>query len=184
MEIELTTLDRGPSTARNVTFYFRKEFNVTTAQLNALEGDDPFYQILLGLQRDDGAVVYINGKELYRDNMPAGEIKWSTLATSSAGGTSETKFFESSPEGTGTLVSGKNVVAVEVHQSSPGSSDAGFNMSMSALMLHPVMVYLFHLKRLPLKMQVRDQHSLRRALILTMTLVGLVVTEMALVVDL
>ena len=133
----LTTLDRGPSSARNVTFYFRKEFNVTTAQLNSLEGDDPFYQILLGLQRDDGAVVYINGKELYRDNMPAGEIKWSTLATSSAGGTSETKFFESSPEGTGTLVSGKNVVAVEVHQSSPGSSDAGFNMSMSAFNVAP-----------------------------------------------
>ena len=63
----LTTLDRGPSTARNVTFYFRKEFNVTSAQLNSLEGDDPFYQILLGLQRDDGAVIYINGQELHRD---------------------------------------------------------------------------------------------------------------------
>ena len=133
----LTTLDRGPSTARNVTFYFRKAFNVTSAQLNSLEGDDPFYQILLGLQRDDGAVIYINGKELYRDNMPTGEITWSTLATSSAGGTSETKFFESSPEGTGTLVSGRNVVAVEVHQSSPGSSDAGFNMSMSAFNVAP-----------------------------------------------
>ena len=133
----LTTLDRGPSTARNVTFYFRKAFNVTSAQLNSLEGDDPFYQILLGLQRDDGAVIYINGQELHRDNMPSGEITWSTLATSSAGGTSELKFFESSPEGTGKLVSGKNVIAVEVHQSSPGSSDAGFNMWMSAFNVAP-----------------------------------------------
>ena len=61
----VTTLDRGPSSARNVTFYFRKEFNVTSAELNSLEGDDPFYQILLGIQRDDGAVIYINGQELY-----------------------------------------------------------------------------------------------------------------------
>ena len=45
--------------------------------------------------------------------MPAGEITWSTLATSSAGGTSELRFFEASPEGTGKLVSGKNVIAVE-----------------------------------------------------------------------
>ena len=64
--------------------------------------------------------------------MPAGEITWNTLATSSAGGTSETKFFEASPEGAGTLVSGKNVIVVEVHQSGPGVSDAGFNMWMSA----------------------------------------------------
>lgn len=133
----LTTLNRGPSSARNVTFYFRKEFNVTTAQLNSLEGDDPFYQILIGLVRDDGAVIYINGVELYRDNMPAGEIKWSTLASGSAGGTSETRFFEASPEGTGKLVAGKNVVAVEVHQSSPGSSDAGFNLWMSAFNVAP-----------------------------------------------
>ncbi|MCH2026638.1 MAG: hypothetical protein MK172_12935, partial [Verrucomicrobiales bacterium] len=133
----VTTLDRGPSSARNVTFYFRKEFNVTSAELNSLEGDDPFYQILLGIQRDDGAVIYINGEELHRENMPAGEIKWSTLASSSAGGTSETRFYESSPEGTGKLVSGRNVIAVEIHQSSPGSSDAGFNMWMSAFNVAP-----------------------------------------------
>ena len=127
-----TTLNRGPSTARNVTFYFRKEFNVTSAQLNFIEGDDSFYQIPLGLQRDDGAVIYINGQELYRDNMPAGEITWNTLATSSANGINAMKFFEASPEGTGTLVSGKNVIAVEVHQSFPNSTSAGFNMWMSA----------------------------------------------------
>jgi len=133
----VTTLDRGPSSSRNVTFYFRKEFNVTSAELNSLEGDDPFYQILLAIQRDDGAVIYINGEELYRENMPAGEIKWSTLASSSAGGTSETRFYEASPEGTGKLVSGRNVVAVEIHQSSPGSSDAGFNIWMSAFNVAP-----------------------------------------------
>lgn len=133
----VTTLDRGPSSSRNITFYFRKEFNVTTAQLNSLEGDDPFYQILVGIVRDDGAVIYINGDELYRENMPAGNIKWSTLASSSAGGTSETRFYDSSPEGTGKLVSGRNIVAVELHQSSPGSSDAGFNMWMSAFNVAP-----------------------------------------------
>ena len=37
----------------------------------------------LKLLRDDGAVVYLNGTEVYRNNMPSGSISSSTLASSS-----------------------------------------------------------------------------------------------------
>ena len=58
--------------------------------------------------------------------MPTGEITWSTLATSSAGGTSETKFLKPLLKGQNIGIEGKNVIVVEVRtQSGPGSSDAG-----------------------------------------------------------
>src|SRR5215213_7851051 len=47
-----------------ITTYFRKSFTVANPA--------DFNSLTLDILRDDGAVVYLNGTEIYRNNMPAG----------------------------------------------------------------------------------------------------------------
>ncbi|MBM4367569.1 MAG: hypothetical protein FJ102_15260 [Deltaproteobacteria bacterium] len=76
----------------------------------------------VGIRRDDGAVVYLNGTEAFRTNVSEGPVDASTLASSSAGSYNETAYFEF-PVDTSLLVEGDNLVAVEVHQHAATSSD-------------------------------------------------------------
>jgi hypothetical protein len=102
------------------TFYFRKVFNVP----------DPttYTNLVILLRRDDGAVVYINGTEVFRSNM-TNDVGVPILYTDFAGGAtgSETAFnvTNASPS---VLVPGQNIIAVEVHQQSPDSSDVSFEL--------------------------------------------------------
>lgn len=84
----------------------------------------------IGLLRDDGAVVYVNGEEVIRSNLPEGSLSPDTLAQEAVGGSSETAVwpFELDPA---LLVEGDNVIAVEVHQAAPTSSDLGFDLSLT-----------------------------------------------------
>lgn len=122
---EVTTLSYG-SDAQNRyrTTWFRQTFNVT----------DPsaFDALRVDLQRDDGAVVYLNGVELLRDNLPSGVIAPSTFATAAIGGTDETAW-QSFTVPAWALLSGANVLAVEMHQSAANSSDLGFDLRLSGL---------------------------------------------------
>jgi hypothetical protein len=114
---EATVVSYGGNTAnRHPTTYFRRSFVNGGASLGNLS---------LGLLRDDGAVVYINGQEVLRDNMPAGTIEYQTLAASTVGGAAESTFypFALSPS---VLVTGTNVMAVEIHQRALDSSDLSF----------------------------------------------------------
>lgn len=107
----------GNNTNRYPTTYFRNSFVVNTGT--------SLGNLSLGLLRDDGAVVYLNGQEVLRDNMPAGTIEYQTLASSTVGGAAESTFypFVLSPS---MLVTGINVMAVEVHQRALDSSDLSF----------------------------------------------------------
>ena len=88
-----------------ITYYFRKHFNIDNpAIVRSLE---------LALKRDDGAVVYLNGTEIVRANMPEGEINFDTETFDSGDDGENFHRFEVSPEH---LVAGDNVIAVEVHQ--------------------------------------------------------------------
>lgn len=104
-----------------ITTYFRKTFNVTS--LNTYNG------FTMNLVRDDGVVVYINGAEVARDNMPGGTPAHSTQASAAISGAGETTpiTFNLSPCN---FVEGINTIAVEMHQSDPGSSDLSFNMEL------------------------------------------------------
>ena len=88
-------------------------------------------QVILQVVRDDGVVVYLNGIELMRDNMPAGDITAETTASSAVGSVEESEWFrlEISPD---SLIDGTNVLAVEVHQSSRTSSDISFDLTLQA----------------------------------------------------
>lgn len=87
-------------------------------------------ELVLLLRCDDGAVVYLNGEEIHRRNMPSGTITEDTLASVTVSGSDENLYFEVevSPSA---LQSGENVVAVEVHQASSSSSDLTFDLSMA-----------------------------------------------------
>lgn len=107
----------------SITYYFRKHFNVVDAgTINYLK---------LDLVRDDGAVVYINGNEVLRSNMPNGTLDYLTAAATNVSGTDETDSRSVIITGEH-LVDGDNVIAVEVHQDLPSSSDVGFDLALTA----------------------------------------------------
>ena len=119
---EVTTVGFGPDTNNKfITTYFRRAFSVTSAAA--------FNALTLRLMRDDGAVVYINGVEVWRTNMPTGTISSSTLASVAIGGADESAFVQTtlSPS---LLVNGANVLAVELHQSGGTSTDISFDLQL------------------------------------------------------
>ncbi len=121
---EVTQVGYGPDSERkHITTYFRSRFE--------LEDPDKISSIEIRLQRDDGAVIYLNGKEIVRDNMPASEISYETLALQVVGRDNEARFFTHRIEAP-PLRPGWNVVAAEVHQQTPSSSDLGFDLEIAA----------------------------------------------------
>lgn len=120
---EATVINYGPSaTGKYVTTYFRRSFNVADASA--------YTSLTLRLLRDDGAVVYLNGAEVFRSNMPAGTISFTTLASSALSAPAESTFVQTSLSPT-SLVNGANVVAVEIHQANGTSSDVSFDLELT-----------------------------------------------------
>jgi hypothetical protein len=117
-----TVVGFGPNSAsKYITTYFRRSFSVTGARnIVSLTGR---------LLRDDGAVVYLNGSEIYRANMPPGTVNYLTRASSAVGGADETTYFDFSID-PAALREGNNVFAIEIHQSAPDSSDLGFDLEL------------------------------------------------------
>jgi len=121
---ETTVVSFGPdANNKYTTTYFRTTFNVTNP--------DTFTNLTVHLIRDDGAVVYLNGKELVRSNMPDDIIRFDTFASDYVADAAETMFHRFQVNSTG-LAPGKNVVAVEIHQSNLTSSDISFDLKLMA----------------------------------------------------
>jgi hypothetical protein len=121
---EATVVSFGPSaSAKFITTYFRQSFDIANpATVTALA---------MRLIRDDGAVVYLNGTEVYRNNMPTGTIAYNTVASTSIGTTGETTWLTANLN-PALLVSGTNVIAVEIHQDRGDSSDISMKMELVA----------------------------------------------------
>ena len=114
---ELTSEERGPSDDRTTAVYFRREFS--------LANPDSISALTLNLQRDDGAVVYLNGAEVARSNMDDGAVTYSTRASGSAGNsTEENAYYQIELDASllAELQAGTNVIAVE--STSPASPRA------------------------------------------------------------
>ena len=122
---EATTVGYGSDPDNKyITTYFRKTFTVTNpAQFNGLT---------LDLLRDDGAVIYVNGQEVVRSNMPTDAVNYQTLASVGIGGEDETTHFYSYTLTPNVLVSGTNTIAVEIHQAVATSSDISFDLRLTA----------------------------------------------------
>lgn len=119
---ETTPISYGPEDRKKyTTTYFRKEITLgNLADFSSFTGK---------VIRDDGVVVYLNGSEVYRNNLPAGSISYTTRATSASdqGKTPQTFSVEASA-----FKSGKNVIAVEIHQTNNYSYDLSFDLELSA----------------------------------------------------
>ncbi len=104
-------------------YYFRKAVNFTATELSTT-----FASIQLDLLRNDGIVVYVNGVERIRDNMPAGAVAYGTLASSNiAPGAAEAVTYNLSPA---FFTAGINTIAVEVHLRAANSNDMSFDMQV------------------------------------------------------
>ncbi len=129
---EATIVSFGPnSAAKYITTYFRKVF--TVADPNVLTG------LRLELLRDDGAVVYLNGTEVARSNLPTGPINSSTPALVAVSGADETTTFYPFTLSPTQLVVGSNILAVEIHQQSGISSDISFDLRLTDGLTPPVL---------------------------------------------
>jgi hypothetical protein len=101
-----------------ITAYFRTYFAIDAI---------PTQPVTLRVRRDDGVIVYLNGYEVFRNNMPQGPVDYSTLAvnTVEAGAFVEvplTDVFYLNP--------GYNVIAAEVHQAQVLSDDLVFDLEL------------------------------------------------------
>lgn len=121
-DYETTVLD-APQPDQPGTTYFRRSFKV----------DDPglFGNLYLRLRADDGAVVYLNGKEIHRTNLPQGDIADGTAAGYEVEGAEEEVFVatEISPD---LLLEGDNLIAAEIHQTKVANRDLAFDLELAA----------------------------------------------------
>jgi subtilisin family serine protease len=127
---QTTTVGFGPdSNQRYATTYFRHTFNVSQDPTTITE-------LQLHLLRDDGAAVYLNGIEIDRDNL-VNDALFDRFADSAVTNQNEDTFFLKNIDLTslpvGTLRAGENVLAVEIHQSGPRSSDISFDLRLESV---------------------------------------------------
>ena len=119
---EVTTVSYGTNaSAKYITTYFRKKINITNT------GD--FFGYELGAYRDDGIVVYVNGTEVWRNNMPSTTILFNTLASAAA--SDDGNVLQKVILPASTFNSGDNIIAVEVHQNAISSSDLSFDLELT-----------------------------------------------------
>ncbi|RIK84024.1 MAG: hypothetical protein DCC68_02405 [Planctomycetota bacterium] len=119
----LTGLGGGTGGNNIVTTYlFRRTVSLTAAQAANTAAS-------IRWLFDDGGVIYINGVEVSRQNMPAGAITTTTFAPAVGNESTYTTTAFTIPAGV--LVAGNNTVAVEVHQNASTSSDVGFDLEMT-----------------------------------------------------
>src|SRR5687768_11479675 len=101
-----------------LTGYFRQTFIV--------EDTGDYSGLTLQLTYDDGVVIYLNEEEVWRVNMPSGNINYNTLASGASA--------ENAPATLSLgnlLINGSNLVAVEVHQHSASSTDISFELGIT-----------------------------------------------------
>lgn len=106
-----------------VAYYFRRNISFT-----ALELSTTFASLQANFLRNDGIVVYINGIERFRNNMPAGAVAYTTLASANiTPGTAEAVSFNLTNS---FFNAGVNTIAVEVHLRASNSTDMSFDMEL------------------------------------------------------
>ncbi len=110
-----------PAGNKFTAYYFRKTVNFTAAELAA------FSTVLFKMKRLDGIVVYINGVERIRNNMPAGPIGYGTLARNDLGLAQENTVFYADPS---LFNAGVNTIAVEVHTAVAGATNMVFDLEL------------------------------------------------------
>lgn len=87
--------------------------------------------LFLAGQCDDGYIAWINGTEVWRYNAPAGQPAFNSTAPSSSAEPLR-RYTNSLPSPRGYLADGANILAIQVFNSSLGSSDLLLDLQLSA----------------------------------------------------
>jgi hypothetical protein len=115
-----TDVGFGENPARKrMAYYFRRRVHLPPGR--------PYAGLRALLVCDDGAVLYVNGKEAGRINMPGGAVGHTTPSAAPAAMERAVHRIDIPPR---LLRPGDNLLAVEVHQCSPQSSDVAFDLSL------------------------------------------------------
>ncbi len=117
-----TTVSFGPDpNNKYVTTYFRHIFVVPSGAA--------ITNLNFRLARADGAVVWLNGREVFRSNLPVGPVTYTNLASSLVTGDPAYTFYPTSLALSSSLTD-TNLIAVEIHQSSVTNSALGLDMEL------------------------------------------------------
>ncbi|MCW5556071.1 MAG: lamin tail domain-containing protein [Verrucomicrobiae bacterium] len=119
----LTDMRRVGGSGGYSTVYFRKTFTVSA--------DNIPNQLRLRLRYDDGVVVWINGTEVTRRNVPAGQLAFNAIASGDHPATAweELTLFNTAAY----LFGGDNVIAVHSINQSITSSDYYFDLELQSV---------------------------------------------------
>ena len=117
----------GPDSLKKTVhrIYFRKNFEITDLEINSLK------KININLLADDGALIYLNGKEIVRFNLPEGEINSSTRALTTAVLSSGETIYSNFTVPVKNLKMGNNSLSVILIQRKGRSSDMRFDLQMN-----------------------------------------------------
>ncbi len=119
---EATKIDFGPiQNHKHITTYFRKSFT--------LANPAAFSTYRLRLRRVDGAIVYLNGQEVFRSNLPTGRVSYITLASAAISAPAD--IIETTISASA-LLPGLNFIAVEVHKFNGTDAIKSFDLSLTA----------------------------------------------------
>lgn len=118
-DIQTTVSYGNDANNKHITTYFAKRFNVP----NMASVSD---SVNINVDADDGAIIYLNGNEVGRINMPTGPISYTTLASSNIPEPTSYKTIRIHKN----LLLANNKIAVEIHQVVGTSSDIRFDLEM------------------------------------------------------
>jgi acid phosphatase type 7 len=118
---ERTTISYGSNPGNKyITTYFRRIITIPNISL--------YSTVRLNAYIDDGAVMYVNGAEVARMNI-TGKPGYSTLAYNTEENGNTIAGFDIPAT---SFRSGKNIIAIEVHQSAANSPDLSFDLELIA----------------------------------------------------
>jgi lysophospholipase L1-like esterase len=125
-----TTVGYGPtSTNKYITTYFRRSFAVPSTV--------HYTNLNFRLNRADGAIVWLNGREVFRMNLPANQpLSYLALATKAAVTDAVHTYYQTNLPFS-FLPPGTNVLAVEVHKFAPYMASASFDLELFGMGDYP-----------------------------------------------
>ena len=110
---------------RPITTYFVRDVNFGTISAD--------FELVLNVRVDDGAIIYINGTEIQRVNMPEGHVDGSTRASSNVGLAAAKQNIARIVVPRKVLIDGVNRIAVEEHANYAGATSSSFDLKASLL---------------------------------------------------
>jgi uncharacterized repeat protein (TIGR01451 family) len=112
----------SPTQTNRSTYYLRRDINITNPS--------QYSAITLTVRYDDGAIVYVNGVEVARMNMPAGSAPYATNPGSSREW-NDADFVVNIPSAS--FLNGNNQIAVAVYNRSTGTNDLYYDMKLDGI---------------------------------------------------